>query len=113
MKKVFILLLFSLFLTSCEKDYLVPNKEVPQWLKDRIAKDQKDPNSFSDISAWIRYEYKDKYYYEYNLMTSSQYPPVYTDDGQLFSQTKDSYIDYMNTKCCKKYIWKGKSYSLD
>ncbi len=113
MKKVFILLLFSLFLTSCEKDYLVPNKEVPQWLKDRIAKDQKDTNSFSDISAWIRYEYNGKYYYEYNLMTSSQFPPVFTDDGQLLSQTKDSYIDYMNNKCCKKYIWKGKTYSLD
>jgi hypothetical protein len=37
MKKILLLLLPALLLISCEKNYLVPASEVPEWLEDRIA----------------------------------------------------------------------------
>jgi len=44
------IIVFSIFLllASCEKssDYLIPESEVPEWLKARIAQDKKNWNPF-------------------------------------------------------------------
>ena len=117
MKTTFIFLLFSLLLISCERDnYLIPRKEVPDWLKTQIARDEKeikdDPKSGKDIGAWFRYEYKGEYYFEYENMISSAFPPVYYFNGNLMNTYEEPYIDYMNKKCCKQIVWKGKYFTI-
>ncbi len=61
MKKILLLLLSALLLISCEKNYLVPASEVPEWFEDRIAETEKEirTNEMSalDMCAWVRYTY--------------------------------------------------------
>jgi hypothetical protein len=40
MKKLMLMFFFSLIFFSCEKDYLIPDKEVPEWLKTKINQDE-------------------------------------------------------------------------
>ena len=102
---------------SCNNDYLIPNRNVPDWLKERIAADEKaineDPKSNLNIAAWIRYEYQKQYYFEYHNMISSAFPPVYSFEGELFNFTDEIFADYMDNKCCMKDVWKGDYYSLN
>ena len=112
------IIVFSIFLllASCEKssDYLIPESEVPEWLKARIAQDKKtlesDPRSGLSISAWVRTEYKSDYYYEFRNLLSSAGPMTYKYDGSEFKYTENGFMDYQSGKCCKKYVWKGPDY---
>lgn len=115
MKKILpLLLLPALLLISCEKQYLVPADEVPGWLKTRIAEIEEEiaenPKSALNIGAWIRYEYKDQYYYEWHNPLSSSFPPVYNADGDMMTYAWDGDDEYYNEKCCKKFVWKGSSW---
>ena len=40
MKKIALMLFISTMFISCEKDYLIPDKEVPEWLKSKINHDE-------------------------------------------------------------------------
>lgn len=110
-----IFLLFLVFtISSCEKDYLIPKSEVPDWLRKRIAQDEKEiksnPQSGLDIAAWIRYEYLDNYYFEYHNLLSSAGPVTYDYDGVIIMLNQEPYLNYNADKCCKQYVWKGPSY---
>jgi len=115
MKKVIIPFVLSLILFSCEKDKPVAD-DIPAWLKVRIAEDESkieaDSSSGLDIAAWIRYEYRGSFYYEYHNMLSSSGPKVYNSKGDQINYGI-SYMDYLADKCCKKYIWKGPAYIGD
>jgi len=115
-KKLLSLLLFALFFTSCEKwpDFLIPSSEVPGWLKERISHDEKiigsDPQSGLEISAWIRYKFDGKYFFEYRNGFSSLGPEKFNYDGVKIMLNQDPYLNFERDKCCKQFVWKGPSY---
>ena len=114
MKKILLLLLPALLLISCEKDYLVPASEVPEWLEDRIAETEKEirsnPKSGLDMCAWVRYTYEDDYYYEWINLLSSYLPHLYNQKGELMTFDSMDIDRYYDEKCCKQFIWKGANY---
>jgi hypothetical protein len=116
MKHYLLVISLLFFFASCEKssDYLIPESQVPEWLKTRIEQDKKamesDPRSSLSISAWMRTEYKGAYYFEYINMLSSSLPKPYNFDGTEFQYTHNGFIEYQSGKCCSKYVWKGPAY---
>ncbi|PKP33995.1 MAG: hypothetical protein CVU00_08765 [Bacteroidetes bacterium HGW-Bacteroidetes-17] len=120
MKKPLILLVLSLILISCEKkkdiqiENLVPQSEIPVWLKEKITADiiASKTNQYSsiEISAWIRYKYEGNYFFENHNLLSSSFPPVYNFQGSIVPLNEDPYLNYQNNKCCKQFVWKGSSY---
>jgi len=113
MKKLLLLFTITFLLSSCEKDYyLIPANEVPRWLKDRISHDEKiiqsDPQSGLDVAAWIRYKYEGDYYFEHRNGLSSLGPEQYDFDGNKY-QPEDIF-EYMENRCCKRFVWKGPNY---
>jgi hypothetical protein len=126
MKQFLLLLLPAMLLISCERQYLLPSDEVPGWLKKSIADTEdiisSDSRSGLTISAWVRYGYKDQYYFEWHNILSSSFPPVYDFDGDMMTFSWNStdaldanatYDDYQKDKCCKEYIWKGPAWTDD
>lgn len=102
LKKIFFLLILTIVLFACDKDNLVPTDEIPEWLKERIEEEE------SGITAWIRYEYMDEYYFEYMNPILSSWPPTYDYDGNYIEGS--IYQNYQENKCCKKYVWKASRY---
>jgi hypothetical protein len=117
MKKLALLFTFSLFLFSCEKDnYLVPKKEVPDWLKTKISQAEKlikeDPNGLIAYAAWIRYKWQNEYYYElHNYLSSTSPVAISSTQDTLRLNPYDTTTDYYKEKCCKQFIWKGPKYT--
>jgi hypothetical protein len=103
-----------MLVSSCEKSQYVPENEVPEWLKSRIASDEltisADPHSGLDIAAWIRYKYMGEYYFEYHNLLFSSMPPVYKYDGTTINYAGTEYTRYQENKCCGRYVWKGPAY---
>jgi hypothetical protein len=103
-------------LLSCskEKDVTV---DLPKWLQERITQDENeitsDPHSANALGAWIQYTFKDSHYYEYHNLLMSSFPKVYYYDGTEMNFALPIYTNYQNGKCCKKFVWKGKSYFED
>lgn len=117
MKKILFLLFVGLLSYSCEKDNFIPNDEIPDWLKDRIAQDEEiieaNPQSGLDIAAWKRYEYEKNYYFEYINLISSALVPVFKEDGIELNYDNPIFEKYNAEKCCKRYVWKGPNYIGD
>jgi hypothetical protein len=116
MKKLALLFTFSFFLISCEKDYLVPKKEVPEWLQTRISQAEKsikeNPKGLTAYAAWIRYKWQNVYYFEYHAAASSSSPlAISTTQDTLRLNPWDTTTDYYKEKCCRQIIWKGPKYS--
>jgi len=116
MKRILILFAFAALLVSCAKDK--DTKEVlPAWLTERIAADEEVINSNSqsglDLGAWLQYTYKDSIYFEYHNLLMSSLPKVYNSEGLEIIFTIAEYAEYQKGKCCKKFVWKGKSYYED
>ena len=103
-------LIISIFLFSNCSKYLVPESELPQWLIDRIEKDEaaiKDnPNSFLRFGKWTRYEYLDTFYYEYtnDNEDGTKIPIDHEGNGIL---DFDLFTEYSAGKCCDTVVWKG------
>lgn len=87
MKKIIALAFtLSVILISCGKDnLLLPQDEIPAWLKTRIAEDEakieSDSMSGLDLGAWMRYKFEGEYYFEYYNPIMSSLPPVFAYDG--------------------------------
>jgi hypothetical protein len=115
MKNIYFLFALSILFFSCEKDdYLIPNEEVPEWLKERISEDEatikSDPKLMPNYGAWIRYEFQGAYYYEYDNYLSSLSRNPYSQEGVRVDLTIAAFTDYQTDKCCKKFVWKAPSY---
>jgi hypothetical protein len=114
MKKTIFLFAIILSCLSCEKDYLVSNKEVPKWLRDKISQDEAtiktDSKLMPNWGAWIRYEFKGNKYYEYDNPLSSSSRNPYSESGERINTFADPYKDYWNDKCCEIYVWKAPNY---
>lgn len=116
MKKVLFLVSIAIAILSCEKDYLIPKRQIPDWLKDQIeVLDQKikeDPSKMSSYGAWTRYEWRNDYYFEYfNPLSSYIGGPISFSGDTLNIFTGPLIMDYTNEKCCKQYVWKGPKYT--
>jgi hypothetical protein len=116
MRKLLVLFTFLAMFASCAKDNDTA-EELPAWLTERIAADEKeiaaDPQSGLDLGAWLKYSYKDSVYYEYHNLLMSSLPKVYHSDGTEVSFAGTEYADYQKGKCCKQFVWKGESYFED
>ena len=114
MKKLLIFFTITLLLSACEKDYLVPSNEVPEWLKERIAEDEatikEDPKLMPNYGAWIRYEFNNESYYEYDNPLSSLSRNPYSEAGVRVNTMEQPYIEYWDNKCCEIFVWKAPKY---
>lgn len=112
------LLLFVLFsvLISCSKEKEI-EVDLPKWLQERIAEDEKEiaanPQSGNELGAWIQYSYDGSVYFEYHNLLLSSFPKVYYFDGTEMNYALPVYTEYQQGKCCRKFVWKGKSYIED
>jgi hypothetical protein len=116
MKKITLIFFFSLLLSSCEKDFLIPDKEVPEWLKAEIKKDEQvmreHPSSCLYYGAWLRYTWQDEYYFEYHCSCSSSSPRAISAKGDtLHILANDVATDYYKEKCCRILVWKAPDYT--
>jgi hypothetical protein len=116
MRKLIWIFIFSLLLFSCKKDnekgYLLPASEIPEWLKTQIQKDeqkiQDSPKYMTSYGSWIRYTWKNIYYFEYHNPVSSSSPiPITFDGDTIHIFANDINTDYFKGKCCNVYVWKA------
>jgi len=115
MKKMALMFFFSLLLFSCEKDFLIPDKEVPDWLKSKINQDEQMMNDYPSsclyYGAWLRYNWQDEYYFEYHCSCSSSSPRAISTKGDtLHIWANDVTTDYYKEKCCRQLVWKAPKY---
>jgi hypothetical protein len=115
MKKLALMFFFSLMFFSCEKDYLIPDREVPDWLKAKISQDEQiikdSPQLMNSYGAWLRYTWQNEYYFEYRNVLSSSLPrPISVKGDPLQFYATDINTDYYKEKCCKQYVWKAPEY---
>ena len=106
---------FSLIFFSCEKNSLVPENEIPDWLKTRISQDelkiQESPKYMTSWGAWIRYKWQNDYYFEYNnIMSSTTIVPISENGDSLYKSANETNMKYYTEKCCKQYVWKAPNY---
>lgn len=116
MRRIALIFIFSLIFFSCEKDYLVPKKEVPEWFKTRISQDEKkikdSPLGLTSYGAWIRYQWQSEYYFEYfNPLSTSSVIAISTMQDTFRVDAWDTTSYYYKEKCCRQIIWKGPKYS--
>jgi len=116
MRKIALLFVLSLFFFSCEKDYLIPDNEVPDWLKSDIKKQEqiiKESRRFMcSYGAWLRYDWDHEYYFEYHNELSSSSPKAISTNGDtLHIWANDVNTEYYKEKCCRQLVWKAPKYS--
>ncbi|MCD4792425.1 MAG: hypothetical protein K8R54_04270 [Bacteroidales bacterium] len=115
-KTIFFLSITVLFFLSvnCNKNKLIPDDEIPQWLKERIAEDEAvidtAPKLMTNYGAWIRYKFEEDYYFEYDNALSSACCYMLNFEGEYYNYFDESFETYQDDKCCKKYVWKAPKY---
>jgi len=111
MKKLLIITLLSISILSCKKDYLIPESEIPDWLKSQIKvseqKIKEDPSKMPAYGAWVRFNWKNDYYFEYSNPLSSYIGGPISFDGDTLKISDPLLMDYSKEKCCMRYVWKG------
>ena len=110
------LILLTILLSSCGKEYLVPESEVPQWLKQSIQDDEQsieqNPRGMAAMGAWKRAKWKQVYYFEYhNPLLSSLRRPISHSGDTLEVFIGDIDTDYHKEKCCLTWVWKGPDFT--
>ena len=108
--------MLALLLCSCEKDYLLPESEVPQWLKSTIQQAEQaieeNSKTVEAMGAWKRTQWNDTHYYEYhNPLLSSMPSPISHSGDTLNIWVGDANTDYHKEKCCSIFVWKGPDFS--
>jgi hypothetical protein len=115
MRKIALMFFFSLIFFSCEKDFLIPDKEVPEWLKSKIKQEEQiikeSPQLMSAYGAWLRYDWQNEYYFEYHNELSSSFPRAISIKGDtLHIWANDVNTDYYKEKCCRQLVWEAPNY---
>jgi hypothetical protein len=114
MKNVFFIFVLILITVSCEKTKTEVNPEIPNWLADKISHDEEimktNHQSGLEPAAWIRYNYKGSYYFEYVNLLSSAGPVSYNNDGTEFNVPLNEYLKYQSDRCYRIIIWEGPSF---
>ena len=117
MRKSALIFFFSLVFFSCEreKNYLIPENEIPEWLQVKINQDEQiikdSPQLMNAYGAWLRYKWQYEYYFEYqNVLSESLPKPISANGDTLHFYIFDANTDYYKEKCCAQYVWKGPDY---
>ena len=115
MKNIALSIFLSFLFISCEKEYLIPDNEVPDWLKANIKHEEviiKDsPQLMNAYGAWLRYNWQNEFYFEYHNVLSSSSPRAISVKGDTLNiWANDITSDYYKEKCCMKYVWKAPEY---
>ena len=115
MKKILSIIFLAILTFSCEKDDLVPEEELPDWLLDQIELQEQavadNSKSGYAFSSWIRYQWNSEYYYQYWDMALSFIPsPISHTRDTLDISQGGANADYSNEKCCEVYVWRGPNY---
>jgi hypothetical protein len=117
MKKITLLLVLFLVLSSCEKkEAFVPDDEIPGWLKDivngyELSLQQNPNNPVLHGTAWVRYKWNHEYYFEYRSLISSSFAyPISFNRDTLKQCPVCLGTDYHDNKSGKQYVWKGDGY---
>ena len=116
MKKLTLIFSLLLFLSiACEKEYLIPQNEIPTWLNDIIEKDEQSikdfPKSWRSYGAWFRYKWSGTYYFEYqNPLSSLILPPISQNQDTISFFNAEAFKIYCENRCCERYVWKGPKY---
>lgn len=123
--RITILFVFCfILLASCEKKYLLPEKDLPGWLKASIEADlreiEENPKSINELGRWtrsewkaygrwIRTEWQNEYYYEYHngLFINSIIRPISHYNDTLKIDYLYPTSPYYSEKCCTVLVWKG------
>lgn len=116
MKKLVLFLFISIMFVSCEKDYLISNKDIPDWLKADIKHQEQVIKESSQLmnayGGWLRYDWQNEYYFEYHNSLSSSSPRAISVGGDtLHIWANDVSTDYYKEKCCKVFVWKAPKFS--
>lgn len=115
MKTLMLMLLISITIISCEKNNLVPDNEIPTWLKTKIQQDEQviktNPKYMASWGSWQRYEWKNEYYFEYHNPLSSYLGNAISFSGDTMSFSGyDANAKYTKERCCMRYVWKAPNY---
>jgi hypothetical protein len=119
MKQLLVILLLSFLITSCNKIktgvILIPDNEVPTWLKSDIEQQQNkiltSPKSTAPYGAWIRFNWNNDYYFEYhNYLSSSSPKAISFNRDTLHIIANDINTDYGKNKCCRTFVWRAPKY---
>ena len=116
MKKLALMFFISIMFFSCKKEYLIPDKEVPDWLKAEIKHEEQvikeSPQLMNAYGGWLRYDWQNEYYFEYHNTLSSSSPIAISTKGEtLHIWANDVTTDYYKEKCCKTLVWEAPNFS--
>ena len=111
MKKILLFLFISIMFVSCEKDYLISNKDVPDWLRtdikhqEQVIKDS--PQLMNAYGGWLRYNWQNEYYFEYHNSLSSSSPRAISVNGDTLKiWANDVNTDYYKKNVAKRLFGK-------
>lgn len=110
------LALMLLCTVACsKKDDVTVSLEIPAWLQLQVTQDENsiaaDEKRMENYGAWIRYEFKGSYYYEYDNPLSSLSRNPYSQEGIQIDVATTPYATYWQERCCKQYAWKAPRYT--
>lgn len=111
MKNLLFVLFISLAFTACQKDE-VTQPDAPLWLQQKISQNetaiQSNENSTLKISAWYRYNFNGKIYYEFQNPETATILNLYNESGQPQENLTDDFTrNYQSGKTSKFLVWAG------
>ena len=111
----FFLLLLVLTIACQNDDDAAPTSVVvPAWLQAQIDEDEaviaSDSSRLENYGAWIRYSFKNEFYYEYDNPLSSSFGSPFSEEGDVANLSNPFFTNYQNERCCARYIWEGPRY---
>src|SRR5688572_28225099 len=92
-----------------KKDDVTVSLEIPEWLQLQVTQDESiiaaDEKRMQNYGAWIRYEFRGSYYYEYDNPLSSLSRNPYSREGIRIDLATTPYATYWQERCCAQYVW--------
>ncbi len=111
----FLLLLMVTVACQNDDDSASTSVVVPAWLQTQIDEDEAliaaNSTSLPNYGAWIRYGFKNEFYYEYDNPLSSSFGSPYSEEGDIVNLSNVFFTNYRNERCCARYIWEGPQYT--
>lgn len=101
---IFLIAFLFIILSGCQKD-TSPISINPEWLNAYIEDIKNDPAYFGTVIT--RYEWKDKYYFDVSVPSSSCYMcEVYNQYGELMVWNESSAIEFTNNRRNGIIVWR-------
>ncbi|MGB3849913.1 MAG: hypothetical protein WA958_08085 [Tunicatimonas sp.] len=118
MKLAFLLslLLPLTLIVACQSDdEATPSgSSVPNWLQDRVNESKAivaaDSTVIENYGAWVEVRFNGLFYYEYDNPLSSSSLRSYDQEGNEVNLASIAFTNYLNERCCPRYIWEGPRY---